>query len=94
MATFENVVLTPNAASVPAGSVVTITLTGTATVSTSQTMTVQVGLTTADGQTGTASVPVTITGSSQVAATITGATDNLNHTWTVAGDSKSVSTTA
>lgn len=94
MTTFENVVLTPTPATVTAGESVTITLAGTATAPTSATLDVTINLSTPDGSTGTAVVPLTVTGTEQIAATIVSATDDASHTWAVASNGLSASTTA
>lgn len=92
-ATFENVKLTATPATVAPGSTATITVSGTATEATTSTVEVTVNLSTPDGATGSGTVPLTVTGSQQVAVSIVSASDPAGHTWTVAADGKSVSAT-
>lgn len=91
MTTFENVVLTPSPATVKTGDMVTIAVSGTATSTSTSTVNVTVNLSTPDGSTGTAVVPLTLSGVSQQPVTVVSATDTNAHVWAVAVDGKSVS---
>lgn len=95
MAVFTGVTATASPNPVNSGSVLTVSISGSATVTTSQTDALTLTLSAADGTTSTLSVPsVTVNKTSNSATKITAVTDTLGHTWTIAADGQSATTTA
>lgn len=95
MPTTFNVTATTDKAAYNTGDKVTVTITGDAiSAPTESTVSVTLTLTADDGATGTASVQLPLT---KPAATedvkVTKVTDDQNHTWVIAGDGKSATTT-